>query len=40
MKRAIAASEDNEADRKIGDEIDNVDFPGQENEREKHLAKF
>ena len=35
MKRAIAASEDNEADRKIDDEIDKFDFIGQENQREK-----
>ena len=40
MKRAIAASEDNEADRKIDDEIDKFDFIGQENQREKQLAKF
>ena len=40
MKRAIAASEDNEAEKKLDDAIEIVDFPGCEDLRLKQLAKF
>lgn len=40
MKRAIAASEDNEAEKKMDDAIEIVDFPGCEDLRLKQLAKF
>ena len=40
MKRAIAASEDNEAEHKLEDYLDETDFPEHENVRGKQLVKL